>query len=70
MGPAMNKNTLLLWHNVVKALLIELGFERNQCVFHDKASSWNDRFEFTRLNAHHGASYPRVFRITPYKRFN
>lgn len=60
-GPAMKKNTLILWCSPVKALLVELWFERNQRVSHNKASSWNDHFEFARLNASSWGSISKGF---------
>ena len=37
-GPSLKKGPKTLLHNAVKALLVEIWFERNQRVFHDKAT--------------------------------
>ena len=61
-GPALKKKTAsLLWVNVVKALLVEFQFERNQGVFLDKPLTRMDHFESTRLNAISWCSLSKVF---------
>ena len=49
-GSNLKKTSLILWCNAVKALLVEIWFERNQRVFHN-TSSVSDRFEYAYLNA-------------------
>lgn len=49
-GPKLKPTLKLLWNNVVKSLLVDLWFERNQRVFHDRKTPWLDRFETARLN--------------------
>lgn len=69
-GPALKKKPQLLWSNAVKALLSKLWFERNQQVFHDKASSWLDHFEFARLNASSWCTLSRAFDEYSIQEFN
>ena len=56
------KTASLLWCNAVKAILVELWLERNQRVFHNKASLWFDRYEFDRLNASSWYSLRKQFK--------
>ena len=61
-GPALNKKTTeLLWVNAVKALLVEVWFERNQRVFHDKHSTWMERYDSVRLRASSWCSLSKYF---------
>ena len=60
-GPDLKKTSSILWCNVVKALLIEICFERNQCVFHNTASVWSNQFEYARLNASSWCSMVKGF---------
>ena len=61
-GPVLKmKTTDLLWVNAVKALLVEIWFERNQKVFHDKPSTWMERFDSARLNASSWCSLSKDF---------
>ena len=55
------KTTDLLRVNAVKALLVEIWFERNQRVFHDKPSTWMERFESVYLNASSWCSLSKDF---------
>lgn len=57
----LDKGPQLLWFNAVKALLVELWFERNQRVFHGKTSTWLDWFEAARLNASHWCALSKTF---------
>ena len=50
-GPKLKSRPNMIWSNAVKALLFEIWFERNQRVFHDKASPWLMRFETAKINA-------------------
>lgn len=50
-GPKLKTQAHVLWANVVNALLVEIWFERNQRVFHEKYLSWTSRFEVASLNA-------------------
>lgn len=49
-SPKLKPTPKLLGINVVKSLLAELWFERNQRVLHDKTTPWLDRFETAQLN--------------------
>lgn len=62
-------NALSLRCTAVKTLLVELWFERNQWVFHDKSSSWNGRLEYARLKASSWCSLFKVSKIIPFKRY-
>ena len=60
--PALKKKTTeLLWVNAVKALLVEIRFERNQRVFHDKPSTWMERYDSVRLSAPSWCSLSKYF---------
>jgi len=60
-GPKLNSRPRLIWSNAVKAILSEIWLERNQRVFHDKASPWFVRFETARLNASSWCSLSKKF---------
>lgn len=60
-GPALKKKPRLLWTNAIKVVLSEIWFERNQRVFHNKASSWIDRFEIAKINASSWCILNRIF---------
>ena len=61
-GPDLKKKTAeLLWANAVKALLTEIWFERNQRVFHDKSSTWLERYNSAVLNASSWCSLTKYF---------
>ena len=51
----------LVWANVVKALLAEIWFERNQRVFHEKSSTWMERYDSARLNTSSWCSLSKFF---------
>lgn len=53
-GPVLMKTASLLWCNAVE--------EINQQVFHNKASSWFDRYEFAHLNASSWHSLSKQFK--------
>lgn len=61
MGPKFKKKSKLLCPNVVKALLTNLWFERNQRVFHDKETPWIRCLESARLNASSWCSLSKAF---------
>jgi len=61
-GPNLKKKTAeCLWANAVKAFLAEIWFERNQRVFHDKSSTWMERYDSARLNASSWCSLSKFF---------
>lgn len=60
-GPSLQKGPKTLWYNAVKALLFEIWFERNQRVFHYKATPWLERFKIARLNASTWCTQSRSF---------
>lgn len=60
-GPRLNSNSRLIWWNAVKAILTKIWFERNQRVFHDKASPQTIRFEIAQLNASLWCSLSKPF---------
>ena len=39
----------LLWINAIKALLLEIRYERNQRIFQNKASNWMTHLEIARM---------------------
>ena len=47
-GPDLKKTSSILWC-AVKALLVEIWFERNQRIFHNTASVWSNRFVYACL---------------------
>lgn len=49
--PSLKSGPKLMWINAVKALFLEIWFERNQQIFQEKSTSWQDRFELAKLNA-------------------
>ena len=59
-GPLLKSGPRLIWFNVVKALLSNLWFERNQQIFNDRATLWQDR-ESARLNASSWCSISKFF---------
>ena len=61
-GPRLKSKPNLLWVNAVKAILSEIWFERNQRVFHAKASPWLVRFENAKLNASAWCSLAKTFK--------
>ena len=60
-GPSLKKSPKTLWYNAVKALLVEIWFERNQRVFYDKATPRLERCEIARLNASTWCTQSRSF---------
>ena len=61
-GPNLKRKTAeSLWTNAVKALLAEIWFERNQRVFHDKSSTWLERYDSAVLNASSWCSLTKYF---------
>ena len=63
-GPTLKKKAVdLLWVNEVKDLLVEVWFERNQRVFHDRPSIWMERYDSACLNATSWYSLSKISRI-------
>lgn len=40
LGPKLTASPKMIWANVIKALLAEVWFEKNQRFFHDKSFAW------------------------------
>ena len=50
-GQILPKKSRIIWVNLLKALLSELWFERNQHIFHDKARERAEIMRAVDLNA-------------------
>ena len=50
--PYLSKRHFLIWVNLIKVILAEIWFERNQRIFHDKKNGiWVDIIEISKRNA-------------------
>ena len=45
------KKPKLIWINIAKALLVEIWFEPNQDISHDKGNGWFDTLDTSKRNA-------------------
>ena len=59
--PNLPKKSSVIWENLSKAILLELWFERDQCIFHDKARPRAKIMRFTDLNATAWCSLKKEF---------
>lgn len=49
--PLLSKRPQINWENMSKAMLVELWFERNQRIFHNKARDWFETSDTAKRNA-------------------
>ena len=61
MGPSLKSASNFIWINVIKAIPLELGLERNQRIFQSKAFQWRNPCESAKNSASTWCSFSKKF---------